>query len=124
MEALRKPHGAWVEDEERVQATVDPRTLLAVLQELPASTEERRGSARTLRFRASYDRDGRYAVDAVLYQSAQGIVAVVQDDVFRSGDVFYVVMSSRVARFVVLEIRAGSRPQDTHDTHVLYLHLE
>ena len=124
MEALRKTPGAWIENEERVQSTVDPRTLLAVLQETPMGQDERRGSARTLRFRASYDRDGRYAVDAVLYQSAQGIVAVVQDDVFRSGDVFYVVMSSRVARFVVLEIRAGSRPQDTHDTHVLYLHLE
>lgn len=124
MDALRKAPGAWIENEARIQSTVDPRTLLAVLQEAPLSHDERRGSARTLRFRASYDRDGRYAVDAVLYQSAQGIVAVVRDDVFRTGDVFYVVMSSRVARFVVLEIRPGSRPQDTQDTHILYLHLE
>ncbi len=89
-----------------------------------SSGAERRGSARTLRFRASYDRDGRYAVDAVLYQSAQGVVAVVHDDVFRPGDVFYVVMSTRVARFLIFEIRSGSRPQDARVTRVLYLHLE
>ena len=124
MNALRKTPGAWIEHEERIQSTVDPRTLLAVLREAPADAEERRGSARTLRFRASYDRDGRYAVDAVLYQSAQGVVAVVHDNLFRTGDVFYVVMSTRVARFVVLEIRHGSRPHDTGETQVLYLQIE
>ncbi len=116
--------GPWVEDVELIQSTVDRRTLVAMLHETPLNRDDRRGSARTLRFKATYDRDGRYAVDATLYQSAQGIVAVVHEDIFRTGDVFYVVMGTRVTRFMVKEIRPGCRPQDLEATQVLYLHLE
>ena len=111
----------WIEQEEVVQQGVDPRTLAVMLRSDPAHGVDLRGSARVLKFSGSYDREGRYLMQATVFRSQHGVVVVAEDDMFRAGDLFYLMVHGRSTEFTVREVRAGGRPGDAPATHILYL---
>ncbi len=114
----------WIEDEQRVREGADSRTVEALLLGGRRQRVDLRGTARLLKFRASYDRDGRYPLQAAVFGSERGVVVVTKDDLFRVGDVFYLAMHGGTRTFTVTEVRKGSRPGDALTIHVLYLGLK
>lgn len=111
----------WIEDTQLVRDAVDDRTLQILLGDGLPRQLDRRGSATPLRFKATYDRGGRYAVDAMLLRSERGVVVVLHDDLYRPGDPFYLEMNGKIVKFTVVEVRRGSRPDDPDSTRVLHL---
>ncbi len=114
---------AWVEPEQAVRDGIDGRVLGILLGESRSRGADKRGSATAMQCKAVHDRDGRYAMDAEVFRSANGLVAVVQDDLFRAGDRFYLSSNGRVVPCLVTKARPGSRSSDSRSTQVLYLRL-
>lgn len=113
----------WIEDEQLVRDAVEESTLQILLGTGLPKQLDRRGSATRLRFRAVYDREGRYEVEAVLLRSERGVVVIMQEDLYRPGDLFYLDMNGKVVKFIVVRARAGSRPDDGKSTRIIHLAL-
>ncbi len=123
MQAFPGRKAAWIESEEVVQVSVDRKVLGALLGAAGAMGVENRGAARPLSFQAVYDREGRHEIDAQVFRSERGLVVVVQDDLFRCEDRFYLVINGKTTTFTIREIRPATRASDQPQTRVLYLSL-
>ncbi len=113
----------WVEDEDLIRRNVDNHVVDRMLQRGSASELDRRGVVRASRQRASYDREGRYPLNAKVFPHADGTCLIVADeDMFRPGDPIYVEVQGHPQAFVVSAVRPGCRVGDTPLTRVLTAH--
>ncbi len=116
--------GVWIEQDDLVRDHVDSRVFEKILEGTLFWGVEKRGRARALKFKAFYDREGRYIMDATILQSDRGVVAVVNEDIFKVGDKFYIKMNGKITRFSINAIRKGHRPEDKPTTNILYMGMD
>ena len=111
---------AWVEDEDLIRSNVDDTVVDRMLRRGAAAGLDRRGVVRASQQHASYDREGRYPLDAKVFPHADGSALIVAaEDMFRPGDPIYVEVQGHPRAFVVASVRPGSRVGDTPLTRVL-----